>query len=86
MDNKKNQWLVAQNGPFLVLACHQLVLDGFDQLLSFIMHCPHTLSSALQSINLYDIKKFEILFEKSWERRELNLGQLGEKRQRYLCA
>ena len=27
---------------FVVLACHLLVLDGYDQLLSFFMHCPDT--------------------------------------------
>ena len=51
------------------------------------MHCPHTLSSALLSINLYDIKIYiQISPKKSWEHRELNPGPLGAKRERYpLC-
>ena len=46
---------------FCSTSLSQLVLDGFDQLLS-ISCTVLTLSSALLTINLYDIKKFE--FEK----------------------
>ena len=72
---------------FWLLFCSTVdVLDGFDQLLSFIIHCPQTLSSALWLINLYVIKKFKFLSEKSWERRESNPGQLNEERECYPCA
>ena len=72
-------WFLFFSSFFVALACHLLVLDGFDQLLS-ISCTVHTLSSAQLSINLYGIKN------KSWECWESNPDRLGEKRKRYLCA
>ena len=59
------------------LACHSLVLDGFNQLLSFFLHCPLSLAVPM-SINLCNIK--------CRERRESNPGRLGAKRERFHCA
>ena len=75
---------------FVVQDSHQIILDGFDQLLSLFMHCPHTLSSALRSINLYNIKKFEFfieffIHEIFWNAE--NRTRVGWVRSaRYLCA
>ena len=63
---------------FVVLACHLLVLDEFDQLLSsFFIHCPHTKQCTVVDKSL---RNQEI---KSWKCRDSNPGRLGEKRECY---
>ena len=59
------------------------VLDGIDQGNISRTCCP-LLSAAAPLINLGNINNFS--HEKFWERRDLNLGQLDTKRERYLRA
>ena len=75
-----------ENQFFVVLACHYLVLDGFDQLLSsFFMHCPHT--KQCTAVNkIYDIKNFKFLLRNLKKSQDSNLCRLGEKLECYLCA
>ena len=56
------------------------MLDGFEQLLSFLHRPLSKQCAVIKSQQHQEIPK------KSWERRESNPGQLGEKRKRYLCA
>ena len=66
---------------FVVLACCELELDGFDQLFSFF--ALSFLKAVTLSINLSNIQ-FSI--RKILECQESNPGWLGGKREHYLCA
>ena len=55
------------------------VLDGFDQLLSFV-HCPPSKQcTAVDESLRHQVKK-------SWKRQESNLGRRGAELERYRCA
>ena len=62
---------------FAVLACHKLVLDGFDQLSRFF-HCTVHCISSVRSIN-------PMMTSITRKRQESILGPSGVKRERYLC-
>ena len=74
-EGEENDWSPPHstgNPAFIVfccMACHLPVLDGFDQLLSFF-GIAHTLSCALQSINLSNVMKF-------WELPRIKPGVAG---------
>ena len=55
------------------------VLDGFDQLLSFV-HCP----PLKQCTAVHESLRHQV--KKSWKRRELNPGRRGAELEHYRCA
>ena len=62
---------------FVVPACHQPVLDGFNQHFLVTVHFPQT-----SAINKYQ----QHLKKLSWECRELNPRPLGDRQECYHCT